>query len=194
MTPDRLARPVLAAATLAIAGLFAGAIAVVADSPAPGSPAASGAAAGSGGPAASGANEIQIIQKTFQPANLTIHVGDTVTWTVTQAIADPHSVTSGNYKDQSTWTTFDSGIKLKNNGDSFKFTFTTAGTYPYFCQVHPDTMSGVITVEDVNGSAGGGESGGIPVENKLIAGGILIAALVVFFGWAALYRRMNPEA
>lgn len=199
MTPERqsshrrsIALAGLAATTLALVL----AAAVAAESPGAGSPApaASVAPGGSAAPSASGGNAISIVQKTFQPSTLTVHVGDTVTWTVTQAISDPHSVTSGSYKDAHPGTEFDSGIKLKNNGDSFSHTFSAAGTFSFFCAVHPDTMSGTITVVDASGSTGGaGEAGGIPVESKLIAGGVLVVALIVLFGWASLYRRMNPE-
>jgi plastocyanin len=39
---------------------------------------------------------------------------------------------------------FDSGNL--SEGDEFSFTFDEAGTFPYFCQVHP-TMRGTIIVE-----------------------------------------------
>jgi len=190
MTLDRPARLVLAlVATTSLA--LSSAAAVLADSPAPGSV----APATSGAPGASGGNAISIIEKTFQPANLTIKAGDSVTWTVTQAIADSHSVTSGSYKDTSTaGKVFDSGIKLKNNGDSFSFTFTSAGTFAYFCAVHPDTMSGTITVTDANGGTGGGEAEGegpVPTSNKIIAAVVLVVVLIVLFGPARLYQRMN---
>lgn len=183
--------------SVALAGLAATALAMVlaaaaaAESPAAGSP----QPGASGAPAASGGNAISIVQKTFQPATLTVHVGDSVTWTVTEAISDSHSVTSGTYKDAaSSGKDFDSGVKLKSNGDSFSHTFATAGTFAFFCAVHPDTMSGTITVVDASGSAGGeGASGGIPVESKLVAGAILVVVLILLFGWARLYRRMNPE-
>jgi plastocyanin len=163
-----------------------GTAAVAADSPAPGSP-----GAGSPGPGASGGNAISIVQKTFSPSTLTVHVGDTVTWTVTEAIADAHSVTSGNYKDPATaGKEFDSGIKLKNNGDGFSHTFTAAGTFSFFCEVHPDTMSGTITVADANG--GTGAEAGVPTSSKVLAGAVLVVVLLVLFGWARIYRRMNP--
>ena len=194
MTPERQSSH---RRSIALAGLAATALglvlatAAVAESPAAGSAQPGGSAA----PAASGGNAISIVQKTFQPSTLTVHVGDTVTWTVTQAISDPHSVTSGTYKDAaSSGKDFDSGVKLRNDGDSFSHTFATAGTFSFFCAVHPDTMSGTITVLDAGGSAGGGgEAGGIPVESKLIAGAVIVVALVLLFGWARIYRRMNPE-
>jgi plastocyanin len=180
------------ALTRSIARAAAGAavlVLLVASAAAAESPAASGDS-----PAASGGNAISIVQKTFQPSTLTVHVGDTVTWTVTEAISEPHSVTSGGYKDAHPGAEFDSGTKLKVNGDSFSHLFAAAGTFSFFCAVHPDTMSGTITVVDAGGSSGGGEAGGgIPLESKAIAAAVLAIAIVVFFGWARVYRRMNPE-
>ena len=79
--------------------------------------------------------------------NLTVQVGDTVTWTVNGN--NPHTATSGT--EGNAGAVFDSGNL--NRGQSFSFRFTTAGTFPYFCRVHGSgTMSGTITV-----SSGGGE-------------------------------------
>jgi plastocyanin len=49
----------------------------------------------------------------------------------------PHTATSDD-------EVFDSGTL--NEGDEFSFTFDEAGTFSYFCQVHP-TMQGTIVVE-----------------------------------------------
>jgi plastocyanin len=109
---------------------------------------------------AAGPDDVSIVDKTFVPPDLTVHVGDTVTWTVTQAIAEPHSVTSGSdASDPNTGNVFDSGINLRNNGDHFSHTFTTAGTFPYYCQVHPTVMKGTITVEGPGGGAGSPSAG-----------------------------------
>jgi plastocyanin len=89
---------------------------------------------------------ISIVDRTFDPADATIHVGDTITWTVTKAIADPHSVTSGKQGDPDQGKVFDSKLTLRNNGDTFSFTFPTAGTFAYFCVVHPAQMHGTIQV------------------------------------------------
>jgi plastocyanin len=109
---------------------------------------------------AAGPDDVAIVDKTFVPPDLTVHVGDTVTWTVTQAIAEPHSVTSGtDASDPNNAKLFDSGINLRNNGDHFSYTFTTAGMFPYYCQVHPTVMKGTITVEGPGGGAGSPSAG-----------------------------------
>lgn len=79
--------------------------------------------------------DVDIVDLAFSPASVTIDVGDTVTWTNTGDL--PHTATADD-------GTFDSGIL--NNGGTFAFTFASAGTYDYFCEVHP-SMQGTITVQ-----------------------------------------------
>ena len=71
----------------------------------------------------------------FSPANLTVTVGKTVTWVNKDTVT--HTVTSDGSN------LFDSGFMP--TGATFQFTFTTAGTYPYYCTVHP-FMKGTIVV------------------------------------------------
>ncbi len=76
----------------------------------------------------------QIIDFAFSPSTMTIHVGDTVTWTnVGKA---PHSATANDHS-------FNTGILQP--GQSGSHTFTAAGTFTYYCIVHP-WMHGTITV------------------------------------------------
>ena len=71
---------------------------------------------------------------TFAPAELTVKVGTTVTWTNHDDI--PHTVASaGKFRS-----------KTLDTDDSFSFTFTTPGDYQYFCSLHPH-MTGMIKVE-----------------------------------------------
>lgn len=72
----------------------------------------------------------------FQPATLNIKVGTQVVWTNTSDA--PHTVTSD------TAGVFGSPANITQN-QTFKFTFTTAGTFPYHCNVHP-YMKATITV------------------------------------------------
>jgi plastocyanin len=70
----------------------------------------------------------------FEPADVTVAVGDTVTWTHDGGL--PHTVTA-------TDGAFDSGEL--GNGDTFEFTTEEAGTLDYVCSIHPD-MTGTVTV------------------------------------------------
>jgi plastocyanin len=95
---------------------------------------------------------ISIVDKTFDPTDITVHVGDTVVWTVTKAIADPHSVTSGTLGSADSGKLFDSGATLKDNGATFSFTFNAVATVPFYCVVHPTEMKGIVTVLAASGS------------------------------------------
>ena len=90
------------------------------------------------GQAAAGAmTEAKIKLFQFQPKELTVGVGGTVTWLNGDDIE--HSVTAGKPGKES--GQFDSGF-FKKDG-SFAFTFTEAGTYTYFCKRHPSMMAKV---------------------------------------------------
>lgn len=90
------------------------------------------------GPAAgaSSANEVPvtIVSRAYQPAQLTVEDGQTVIWT--NRGFGQHTVTALGGE-------FDSG--RLNLGESFKVTFTTPGSFPYKCTVHP-SMRGSVTV------------------------------------------------
>ena len=83
--------------------------------------------------------EVKIDNFTFAPQQVTVKAGDTVTWTNRDDI--PHTVTSKTM-------TFRS--KALDTDDKFSFTFTTPGTYVYFCSLHPH-MTGTIVVEASTG-------------------------------------------
>ena len=79
---------------------------------------------------------VKIDNFTFDPPVLTVKAGTTVTWKNVDDI--PHTVTSG------TRGLFKS--KALDTEDSFSFTFKDAGTFDYFCSLHPH-MTGTIQVE-----------------------------------------------
>lgn len=134
---------------------------------------------------------VSIVDKTFDPAGVVVAEGDTVTWTVTKSINEPHSVTSGASGSADAGTLFDSGTdKLTAVGGTFSHVFDKAGEYAYFCQVHPG-MKGTVTVIAAGGHPGEA-SEGIPIERRLIGAGILGVTLIVLFAAAVVWRRMNP--
>ena len=71
----------------------------------------------------------------FFPQTVTIHVGDTVTWT--NAGPSEHSATAYDHS-------FNTGLLKK--GSSASHTFTQAGTVTYFCSIHP-FMHGTVVVK-----------------------------------------------
>jgi plastocyanin len=78
--------------------------------------------------------KVMIDNFTFEPAQLTVKVGTTVTWTNRDDI--PHTIVSaGKFRS-----------KTMDTDGTFSFTFTTAGEYKYFCSLHPH-MTGTVKVE-----------------------------------------------
>jgi plastocyanin len=94
--------------------------------------------------AAGGPNDT-ITDFKFSPETLTVHVGDTVTWT--NSGPSPHTATAGHGG-------FDTGTLTK--GASASHTFTQSGTFSYICTIHP-FMKGTVVV--LAGS-------GTPVANR----------------------------
>ena len=100
----------------------------------------------------------------FQPDEAKVDVGGEVTWTNSDTAA--HTVTSGDPSGGPDGK-FDSS--LVPAGKTFSFKFTDAGTYKYFCQVHP-WMTGVVTAQAAAGEtpAPSGEK----MENAMYAKGM----------------------
>jgi plastocyanin len=80
--------------------------------------------------------DVKIDNFSFGPAALTVKVGTTVTWMNRDDI--PHTVVSTDDPPM-----FKS--KVLDTDEKFSFTFSKAGTYPYFCSIHPK-MTGRIVV------------------------------------------------
>jgi plastocyanin len=80
----------------------------------------------------------------YQPNPIQVSVGNTVTWTNNDS--QPHTVTSGsNGQPDNKFNSSPNFSPLLNPGQTFSFTFTQAGDYPYFCMLHPN-MVGTVTV------------------------------------------------
>jgi plastocyanin len=84
---------------------------------------------------------VSIDNFTFSPQQLTVKAGTTVTWTNKDDI--PHGIAA-------TGNTFKRSAAMDTD-DNYSFTFTTPGTYQYFCYIHPH-MTGTIVVEAATGS------------------------------------------
>lgn len=81
------------------------------------------------------AAEVKIDNFTFTPATLTVPAGTQVTWINRDDI--PHTVVSDDQSMKST---------ALDTDEKFTFTFSKAGTYSYFCSLHPK-MKGKIVVQ-----------------------------------------------
>jgi plastocyanin len=91
--------------------------------------------AGSSTPAAAGNTVQATAQLTFTPVTLSVKKGDTVTWNNSSGVA--HNVT------------FENGAAFAqalNDGSKVSRTFTTTGSFNYFCSIHGKSMHGTIVV------------------------------------------------
>lgn len=73
----------------------------------------------------------------FNPDAAPVQLGTRVTWANSDAVAHTATATDDD-------RTFDSGNIAP--GERYSYTFGVAGTFPYFCQYHPN-MKGTITVQ-----------------------------------------------
>jgi predicted secreted protein with PEFG-CTERM motif len=77
----------------------------------------------------------------FMPYEVTVNVGDEVTWSNDDSAA--HTVTAGSAADGPSGV-FDSSLFMA--ATTFSHTFEAEGEFPYFCMVHP-WMQGIVTVQ-----------------------------------------------
>ena len=91
----------------------------------------------------------------YRPALIEVAVGDTLSWT-NEDESVKHTVTSGKPGDRGV-PGLDNAVpdkpdglfdgELATAGDMFEFTFDDAGTFEYFCRVHP-VMTARVVVTD----------------------------------------------
>lgn len=93
-----------------------------------------------GAPAITNAS-VTIANNAFTPASVTVNVGSTVTWANNDTVT--HTITADD-------GSFASGLVKKATG--WSKTFTAAGTFTYFCEIHPD-MTGTVIVKAADGTA-----------------------------------------
>ncbi|MGI0002230.1 MAG: plastocyanin/azurin family copper-binding protein, partial [Nitrososphaeraceae archaeon] len=79
--------------------------------------------------------------KFYEPPTLTVPTGTTVTWKNTDSTL--HTVTSGSAESGVSGTEFDSSYMA--GGKTFQHTFSSAGTFDYYCTLHP-FMKGQVVV------------------------------------------------
>jgi plastocyanin len=139
-----------------------------------------------GAPVRGATHAVNISGFAFSPASITVAVGDTVTWTNADSAAHTATASGG---------AFDSGTL--NQGQSFSFTFATAGTFAYVCDFHSNMM-GTITVQ----AAAAGSPAASAVPNTaasaanaassswlLVASGAVLALTGTWLVRAAALRR-----
>ena len=128
---------------------------------------------------------VDIAGFSFSPQELTVAVGDTVTWT--NSDAQRHTATADD-------GSFDTGPIAAATPASV--TFSTAGTFAYHCKIHPQMTATIV----VSAAASGGGTppatdtsdpvrpGSMPVNGAVVAAGALAVAWLL--GFALVRRRL----
>lgn len=121
----------------------------------------------------------------FDPAAVTVSVGDSVTWTNGDGVGHTATADGG---------AFDTGTIAGGGSDSV--TFSAAGTFAYHCTIHP-AMTGTISVQAASGGGAAAsppatDSAPIGEASSLASSAGLIALLILAGSWIggiALFRR-----
>jgi|SRR3990170_126201 len=131
------------------------------------------------------AASVSMVDSAFDPADVTVEAGETITWSNDGAL--PHTATADD-------GSFDTGTLDPGNSDSVRI--DEPGTYPYYCTLHGAPggigMAGTITVAEGGGGGNGGRNGGLPQTASplpLVAG----AGLVLLIGGILLGRRARTR-
>ena len=128
---------------------------------------------------------VAISGSSFSPREITVAVGDAVTWTNSDQIHHTATADGGS---------FDTGAL--SNTESGTITFSAAGSFPYHCSIHPN-MTGTITVEAA-ASGGGGTATQPPTDTEPIAvapdpgvpGALLVLIAAGTVGFVIARRRL----
>jgi plastocyanin len=143
---------------------------------------------------------VRIEDNFFDPANITVEPGTTVTWV--QSGNNPHTTTSYD----GLW---DSGMIEGGSGGTFSFTFEEPGTYDYFCIPHESlgmigsvTVTGSTATATATGTATAtasptatalSDTGGPPVSSLLITLAATLALVVSGVIALAVLRRRSAS-
>ena len=143
---------------------------------------------------------VLIVNYVYSPADLTVPAGATVTWVNQDSVG--HTVTEGdpNSPKQASLRMFDSSgeaatgkVALIGAGESWNYTFTTSGTYEYYCIVHPYMIGHITVVGPASGSNSSQVSGYSDLTNFSITftgtdlvglsavGVVLLVAMMMIF-------------
>jgi plastocyanin len=77
--------------------------------------------------------EIRVDNFTFNPDTVTVPLNSAVTWVNKDDIPHVIASTDGMFKS-----------KALDTDQQYSFTFTKAGTYPYFCAIHPKMVGKIV--------------------------------------------------
>ena len=113
----------------------------------------------------------------FAPQAITVSVGDTVTWS--NSDAQHHTATADD-------GSFDTGTV--SSGSPKSVTFSTPGTFAYHCRIHP-SMTATVVVEDAATAPATDTEQPTPASTSGTPAGEWLALAIAGLGGAFLARR-----
>lgn len=90
---------------------------------------------------------IKLVNQAIEQPAVTVPAGTKIVWSNAETNGVPHNIVSGMV--EGTMAHADGAFgstALFNPGQTFEHTFASAGTFHYYCSVHPQQMTGTITV------------------------------------------------
>ncbi len=126
---------------------------------------------------------VDAVDDSFNPGQITVDAGAAVTWS--NSGQNPHTVTADD-------GSFASGTL--NTGDTFSETFTTSGSFSYYCEFHGGPggsgMSGVVVVRGADTDGGGTTTTGgttdLPPTGGDVTAAVIAGIVLAAVGLASL--------
>jgi plastocyanin len=153
-----------------------------------------------GGGGGGGSETVAVIDNEFDPAELYVAPGTTVTW---EWEGDGHNVVVDSQPDEANWEGHE---PIENSGFTHEHTFETLGEYAYYCAPHQSLgMEGTVIVnEEGQDPAAGGEGGGgevdihelgVPIQAHFVGiATILMIIVSLVFSFYVLKYGESPNA
>jgi plastocyanin len=88
-----------------------------------------------GGSAETAPGSVEVVDFTFSPGEVKIRPGESVTWTFLDEAGHDVTATGGAFASE-----------VLGRGGTYSFTFPRAGSFDYFCSIHP-SMTGTVVVQ-----------------------------------------------
>jgi plastocyanin len=129
---------------------------------------------GDGGGGGGGSETVAVIDNEFDPAELYVAPGTTVTW---EWEGDGHNVVVDSQPDEANWEGHE---PIENSGFTHEHTFETLGEYAYYCAPHQSLgMEGTVIVNEEGQEPGGGGGGGPSLPDSALTMGVATMAAMV---------------
>jgi len=121
-----------------------------------------------------GSETVAVIDNEFDPAELYVAPGTTVTW---EWEGDGHNVVVDSQPDEANWEGHE---PIENSGFTHEHTFETLGEYAYYCAPHQSLgMEGTVIVNEAGQEPGGGGGGGPSLPDSALTMGVATMAAMV---------------